>query len=187
MVTVPCAGCVTDDTVAPAFSNESLVKTLNVALVSSAVVMVSGAMSATGETVIATMLTAAGATPSEVETLSVVAPFQSAVGAKVRPASAAVTAAGVPETVTAPVPLPVTVTPEIEPRLSLPLATVSVVVTLLSASATAIALPLPALKTMLASSLVVWAPGTALTGASLTAATLIVTVAVSVTPPEVTV
>jgi len=160
---------------------------LNVVAVSSAVVWALDAISTTGVTVTATVLAVAGATPSEVETLSVVDPFQSAVGANASPLSAAVTAAAVPETVTVPVPLPVTVTPEIEPSVSVPLAIVSVVVTLLSTSATAMALPLAELKTTLVSSVVLCAPGTVLTGASLTALTVTVTVAVSVTPPEVTV
>ena len=186
MVTTPFAGCVTDETVAPA-ANVSLVKTLNVASVSSSVVTPSGAISITGETVIATVLATAGAVPSDVETLSVVEPFQSGVGANFKPASAAVIAAGVPETVTVPVPLPVNVTPAVAPSVSLPLATVSVVVTLLSTSVTVIALPLAELKVMPVSSFVVCAPGTAFSGASLRAATLIVTTAVSVTPPDVTV
>ena len=182
---MPCAGWVTEETVAPA-ANVSLVKTLNVALVSSAVVALSGAISITGLTVIATVFVTAGAVPSEVETLSVVEPFQSGVGANFKPASAAVTAAGVPEMVTVPELLPVTVTPETVPSVSLPLAIVNVVVTLLSASATTMALPFAELKVMLLSSFAVCNPGTELTGASLTAATLTVTVAVSVTPPDVT-
>ena len=187
IVTVPLAGCVTDVTVAPGFSKLSFAKTLNVAAVSSAVVTLFATMSATGVTVIATELATAGATPSDVDTFSVVLPFQSAVGANRNPLSAVVIAAGVPETVTVPLPLPVTVIPAIEPSVSVPLTTVSVVVTELSTSTTVMALPFAALNMRLVSSALDCAPGTVLTGASLTAATLTVTVAVSVTPPDVTV
>jgi len=57
----------------------------------------------------------------------------------------------------------------------------------LSTSATVIALPLPGENTRPVSSGVFCAAGTAFTGASFTGSTLTVTVAVSVTPPEVTV
>ena len=187
IVTVPFAGCVTEETVAPGFSKLSLVSTLNVRAVSSAVVTLSAVMSAIGVTVIATEFATAGATPSDVETLNDVAPFQSAVGAKVKPLSADVIAAGLPDTVIVPVPLPVTVTPAIDPSVRRPLATVKVVVTLLSTSATVIALPFAVLNTTFVSSAAVWPPGTVFTGASFTATTVTVTVAVSVTPPDVTV
>jgi len=185
--TTPCVGCVTEETVAPAFSKLSFVSTLNVCETSSVTVTLSVAISTTGATVIATALTAAGAKPSDVETLSVVAPFQSAVGANASPLSAAVIALALPVMVTVPVPFPVTETPVMEPSVSEPFATVKVVVTVLSTSAMVIALPLAALNTRLASSFVDWSPGTVLTGASLTAATVTVTVAVSCTPPDVTV
>ncbi len=73
-------------------------------------------------------------------------------------------------------------------RVKAPLVTVSVTVSVpLSISATEIAFPAPAEKTIVPSSAIVCGPGTVLTGASLTGVTLTVTVAVSVTPPDVTV
>ena len=54
---------------------EALLKTLKVALVSSSVVALSGAMSITGETVIATKLLTSGAALSDVKIFSVVEPL----------------------------------------------------------------------------------------------------------------
>ncbi|RJG47394.1 hypothetical protein D3Y55_22780 [Mesorhizobium sp. DCY119] len=56
-----------------------------------------------------------------------------------------------------------------------------------STSLTVIGLPADGVKTIVVSSAVVCAVGTVLTGASFTGLTVTVTVAVSVTPPEVTV
>ena len=75
MVTVPCAGCVTELTVALAPSKLSLANTLTVTAVSSLVVTVSTAMSATAVTVMGTVPETAAATPSVVETVSVVEPL----------------------------------------------------------------------------------------------------------------
>ncbi|CAM3003740.1 hypothetical protein LEWO105114_11715 [Legionella worsleiensis] len=97
-------------------------------------------------------------------------------------------AAGEPLKVTDPVPLLVMVTPAVATAVKLPCSTETVVVTTaLSVSATLKALPLAELNTREASSLRICAPDTLLTGASFTAFTVIVTVAVSVVPPEVTV
>ena len=85
------------------------------------------------------------------------------------------------------VPSPVVkVSPASVPRLSVPLVTLSVTVRLPpSRSATESALP--PVKASVVSSAVVTAAGATLVGGSLTGVTLTVTVAVSVTPPEVTV
>jgi hypothetical protein len=107
---------------------------------------------------------------------------------KVVPFSAALMAAAVPAICTEPVPLPVTVTPAVEPSVSVPLVTATVAVSEpLSMSATVRALPLADENTSPVSSVVDWAPGAVLTGASFTALTVTLTLAVSVTPPEVTV
>ena len=104
------------------------------------------------------------------------------------PLSAALIAAALPVIVTVPVPLPDTATPATEPRLTRPLVTETVVVSVSpSMSATVTALPLVALKTSAVSSAVVWLGGVVCVAASLTGLTVTVTVAVSVTPPDVTV
>ena len=97
-------------------------------------------------------------------------------------------AAAVPLITIVPVPSPVTVTPDDEPRLRMPLVTDTVVVNASpSMSATVKAVPLATLNTRVPSSAIVCAPGAVETGASFTALTVTLTVAVSVTPPEVTV
>ncbi|GJD54047.1 hypothetical protein OPKNFCMD_6827 [Methylobacterium crusticola] len=68
-----------------------------------------------------------------------------------------------------------------------PVTAIETVRTPLSTSATASALPPAVEKTRAVSSAVTWAPGTATTGASFTGVTITITVAVSVTPPAVTV
>ena len=97
-------------------------------------------------------------------------------------------AAGVPTMVTVPVPSPVTVTPATAPSARMPLVAETVVVTLPpSTSATVMALPVVLPNTRPLSSAVVWVRGAVCVGALLTGVTVTVTVAVSVTPPEVTV
>ena len=91
--------------------------------------------------------------------------------------------AAVPARVTVPVALPVMVAPPPAVTLSVPLVTLTVVV---SAPPSTSATLTPAMASGL-SSAVLWAPGTVLTGASLTAVTVTLTLAVSVTPPDVTV
>ena len=97
-------------------------------------------------------------------------------------------AAGEPESVTVPVPLPETVTPAVPPSVNRPFVAETVIeIVSPSMSVTVIALPLAVENTTVVSSLVVWPPGTAATTASLTGVTVTVTLAVSVTPPDVTV
>ena len=88
-----------------------------------------------------------------------------------------------PVSVTVPEPLPPIVAPPPVVTLSVPLVTVSVVV---SDPPSTSATDTPAIDSGV-SSTTVCAPGTVFTGASFTALTVTVTVAVSVTPPDVTV
>ena len=100
-------------------------------------------------------------------------------------AMAALICAAVPEIVTVPLPLLVIVAPPPVTTLRMPepAGIESVVASeTLSTSAT-----LTPEMTLLVSSLVTCAPGSVLTGASLIAVTVMLTFAVSVTPPEVTV
>ena len=91
------------------------------------------------------------------------------------PASAVLTAATVPSKVivASAVPSPVVnVSPVVPPSVSVPCVAVSVTRTsALPASESAIAIALPAPKVSVAFSLTDWAPGTVLTGASLTGVT----------------
>ena len=96
-------------------------------------------------------------------------------------------AAAVPLMVTEDAPLPVMVAPAKDSAVSVPLFADTIVVKLmLSASATLMALPLATLKTTGVSSLVACAPGTVLMGGEATL-TVTFTLAVSSTPPELTV
>ncbi len=107
------------------------------------------------------------------------------------PASAVLMAAAVPENVmvASVVPSPeVKVRPAMPESENVPLVTATVTVRVpVSTSATVMRLELAAEKTRAVSSVVVCAPGTVLVGASLTGEMVRLTVAVSVTPPEVTV
>ncbi len=100
-------------------------------------------------------------------------------------------AAAVPENVmvASAVPSPVVkVRPAMPESENVPLVTATVTVRVpVSTSATVIRLPFATENTRAVSSVVVCAPGTVLAGASLTGDTVRLTVAVSVTPPEVTV
>ncbi len=88
-----------------------------------------------------------------------------------------------PEIVTVAVPLLVIVAPAAAVTDRAPWVTLTVVVKVPPSTSLTLT---PEIASVV-SSAVVWAPGTVLTGASLTGVTLTVTVAVSVTPPEVTV
>ena len=97
-------------------------------------------------------------------------------------------AAAVPLMVTEAVPLLPIVAPANACAVTLPLFTVTLLVRLaLSASATLSALPVPLPNTSAVSSLTACPAGTMLTGAAFTAAIVTLTVALSVTPPALTV
>ena len=97
-------------------------------------------------------------------------------------AIAALMAAAVPVMLTVPEPSPVTVTPALEAILSVPLPAgmLSVVVSETLGPSTSLT-EMPVMASAV-SSLVVLAPGTVLTGASLTGLTVSVTVAVLLSP-----
>src|SRR5215510_4759409 len=150
--------------------------------------------SLTAVTVMATESTSPRAPPepvlpwSLVVTVRLAAPLKLPVGANTRPFRAVLMLARLPVTVTVPVPLPLTVRPDVPARVSVPLVAASVTWTLLlpaSTSAIEIALPLAVENVSVPSSLMVWAPGTVLTGASLTAFTVMATESLSLrAPPE---
>ena len=93
--------------------------------------------------------------------------------------------AAVPARVTVAVPLLVMVAPPPAVTASVPLVTLTVVVKAVAGPSTSATLT-PAMASGV-SSVALWAPGTVLTGGSLTAVTVTLTLAVSLTPPEVTV
>ena len=95
-------------------------------------------------------------------------------------------AAWLPTRVMLPVPLPLKDTPPLSgPRVSAPCSTERVVVSWSpSMSRTAMLLPVSRLKLLLLSSFRLWAPGTVLTGASLTGVMSKVRVAVLVALPS---
>src|SRR5882724_5567837 len=148
----------------------------------------------TALTVMATVSTSVLAPPepvlpkSLVVTVRLALPLKLPVGWNTRPLRAVLMLARLPVTVTVPVPLPETVRPAVPASVSTPLVAASVTWTLLlpaSTSAIEMALP-PALENVsVPSSFMVWATGTVLTGASLTAFTVMATVSTSVwAPPE---
>ena len=117
--------------------------------------------------------------------------MKSALGVKLMPARAALTSLINPvnDIDTSPVPLPLTnASPLVPLSVMVPLVAVSVICTALAPASTSLMLirfALPAEKTSGVSSLVLCAPGTELTGASLTALTVMLTVSVSVIAPPV--
>src|SRR5882724_6423846 len=148
----------------------------------------------TALTVMATVSTSVWAPPepvlprSLVVTVRLAAPLKLPVGANTRPLRAVLMLARLPVTVTVPVPVPETVRPAVPARVSTPLVAASVTWTLLlpaSTSAIEMALPAALENVSVPSSFMVWATGTVLTGASLTAFTVMATVSVSPSaPPE---
>ena len=186
-VTTPFAPLVTLVIAAPGFSKVSFPSTGTILAVSSAVVVLSLAMSATGASLIS-IVPVTGAPPSVVATVIVTVPLASATGTYVRPLRAAVMAADEPVNVTVPDPLPAMVTPEAANAVRLPDGTETVVVIDgLSTSSMTIWLPLAPLKITVVSSVPFCAAGSAWAGMLLTEMMVTVTVVVSVTPPDVTV
>src|SRR5262247_4124590 len=145
-------------------------------------------------TVMATVSTSVSGPPepvlpwSLVVTVRLALPLKLLVGANTRPLRAVLMLAKLPVTVTVAVPLPLTVRPAVPARVSVPLVAASVTWTLLlpaSTSAIEMALPLAVENVSVPSSFMVWAPGTVLTGASLTAFTVMATESLSLrAPPE---
>src|SRR5882724_6416745 len=125
---------------------------------------------------------------SLVVTVRLAEPLKLPVGWNTRPLMSVLMLARLPVTVTVPVPLPLTVRPVVPARVSTPLVTASVTWTLpapASTSAIEMALPLATEKVSAPSSFMAWAAGTVLTGASLTALTVMATVSTSLSgPPE---
>src|SRR5262252_9545368 len=172
--------------------------TLNVSVPSSFMVCAAGTVltgaSSTAFTVMASESTSVSGPPepvlpwSLVVTVRLASPLKLAVGWNTRPFNAVLMLARLPVTVTVPVPLPLTVRPVVPARVSTPLVAVSVTCTLelpASTSAMLIALPLATLNVSVPSSFMVCAAGTVLTGASLTALTVMATESTSVSgPPE---
>src|SRR5882672_10581155 len=148
----------------------------------------------TALTVMATVSTSVWAPPepvlpkSLVVTVRLALPLKLPVGANTRPFNAVLMLARLPVTVTVPVPLPLTVSPDVPASVSTPLVAASVTWTFelpASTSAMEMALPAAAENVSVPSSFMLWATGTVLTGASLTALTVMATVSTSVlAPPE---
>src|SRR5882724_9205196 len=142
----------------------------------------------TALTVMATVSTSVWAPPepvlprSLVVTVRLAAPLKLPAGWNTRPLRAVLMLARLPVTVTVPVPLPLTVRPAVPASVSTPLVAASVTWTLLlpaSTSAMEMALPPAVLKVSVPSSFIACATGTVLTGASLTAFTVMATVSTS--------